>query len=239
MAGSRRERVRAATDEEIRRTARQLLVRDGEHGMTLRAVAREMGMTAPGLYRYVDSHADLLALVTLDVYAELSEAMEEARNSLPEDDPAARLLAVSRAFRGWALGHRPEFGLVFTNPIVSMLEPVEGRIEAAAQRFGLVFGELFAVVLQRYASPLPAVADLDRGFVAQLETVDSEKVAGMPLGARYLFVTCWVRLYGCVCMEVFGHLGWALPDSEPVFEDTLRHLTSLMGIAEEYRPPQP
>lgn len=234
---SRRERVRAATEEEIRVTARRLLVAQGPEGMTLRAIARVMGMTAPALYRYVDSHADLLVLVTVDVYDELRSAMEAARDTLPGDDPAARLLAVSRAFRRWALAHPPEFGLVFTQPIVSMLTPTESELEGAAQRFGLVFGELFAAVLTRYGSPLPDVADLDPTYVAQLEAVDPGKVAAMPVGAHYLFVTAWVRLYGCVCMEVFGHLGWAVQDSEPVFEDVLREISGRMGIAERYSPP--
>ncbi len=234
---SRRQRVRAATEEEIRCTARRLLVAHGPEGMTLRAIARDMGMTAPALYRYVDSHADLLVLVTVDVYDELRAAMEAARDALPDDDPAGRLLAVSRAFRGWALQHPPEFGLVFTQPIVSLLKPTESELEGAAQRFGLVFGELFAAVLARYRSPLPAVAELDPAYVAQLEAVDADKVAGMPVGARYLFVTAWVRLYGCVCMEVFGHLGWAVQDSAPVFEDALRDIAARMGIAKQYRPP--
>ncbi|HLN69148.1 MAG TPA: helix-turn-helix domain-containing protein, partial [Streptosporangiaceae bacterium] len=58
-APSRRDRLRAATTEEIIQTARRLLVRSGPEAMSLRAIAREMGMTAPGLYRYFDSHEAL------------------------------------------------------------------------------------------------------------------------------------------------------------------------------------
>ena len=57
---SRRDRLRAATSEEIIQTARRLLVQSGPEAVTLRAIAREMGMTAPGLYRYFDSHEELL-----------------------------------------------------------------------------------------------------------------------------------------------------------------------------------
>ncbi|MBA2716662.1 MAG: TetR/AcrR family transcriptional regulator [Propionibacteriales bacterium] len=232
---SRRDRVRAATEEEIRATARALLVAEGPEAMTLRAIARDMGMTAPALYRYVKSHRVLVALVTVDCYDELISVMTGARDQRPSDDLAGRLMAVSRAFRRWALEHPREFGLVFTNPMTHLLTQSEDVVEAAAQRFGLVFGELFASVLSRYGTRLPERGEIPPAYVAELEAVDPEKVADMPLGARYLFLSAWVRLYGCVCMEVFGHLAWAVQDTEPVFEEALRDCATLIGIADEYK----
>ncbi len=231
---SRRDKMRAATEEEIRATARTLLVTDGAEAMTLRAIARAMGMTAPALYRYVDSHQDLVALVTVDCYDELVSVMTRAREQRGQDDLAGQLIAVSRAFRRWALEHPREFGLVFTNPMTQLLTQSEDAVEAAAQRFGLVFGELFAGVLRQYGTQLPEHGQITPAYVAELEAVDPEKVAGMPLGARYLFLSAWVRLYGCVCMEVFGHLAWAVQDTEPVFEEALRDCATLIGIADEY-----
>ena len=60
QAVSRRDRVRAATTGEIKETARQILVAEGPGAVSLREIAREMGMTAPALYRYFGSHEDLL-----------------------------------------------------------------------------------------------------------------------------------------------------------------------------------
>jgi hypothetical protein len=59
----------------------------------------------------------------------------------------------------------------------------------------------------------------------------------LPLGAMSISLFCWIRLYGMVCMEVFGHLRFALDDAEPMFEAELRALGEVLGIAREYAPP--
>ncbi|HEX9032007.1 MAG TPA: TetR/AcrR family transcriptional regulator [Streptosporangiaceae bacterium] len=74
----RRDRVRAATSQEIIQTARQLLIEEGVAAVSLRAIAREMGMTAPALYRYFGSHEELIQHVVADVFTELSDHVEAA-----------------------------------------------------------------------------------------------------------------------------------------------------------------
>ena len=77
-APSRRDRLRAATIEEIIQTARQLLVKNGPEAVSLRAIAREMGMTAPGLYRYFGSHEELVRHVCASIFTELGEDIHRA-----------------------------------------------------------------------------------------------------------------------------------------------------------------
>src|SRR3712207_3591013 len=101
-AGSRRDRARADTLREIKLTARRVLVDQGVDGLALRAVAREMGMTAPGLYRYFDSREDLVENVVADLYDELTGVLESARDDARAATPPIQLLACSRAFRRWA-----------------------------------------------------------------------------------------------------------------------------------------
>ena len=105
---TRRGRARAATDKDIRRTARALLVEQGPEAVTLRAIARELGITAPALYRYYESRDDLLENLRLDVIADLSLELAEQTAALP-DDGTARLFGVCRGFRRWSLGHPKEF----------------------------------------------------------------------------------------------------------------------------------
>src|SRR3974390_2952058 len=85
---SRRDRLRAATVEEIIRTARRLLVGSGPEAMSLRAIAREMGMTAPGLYRYFDSHDELLRHVCANIFTELGEDIQQAIQAAAAAAPA-------------------------------------------------------------------------------------------------------------------------------------------------------
>jgi AcrR family transcriptional regulator len=75
---SRRDRLRAATKDEIIQTARGLLLREGPESVSLRAIAREMGMTAPGLYRYFSSHEELIRHVIASIFTELSADIHQA-----------------------------------------------------------------------------------------------------------------------------------------------------------------
>src|SRR5687767_7833434 len=102
---SRRDRARADTVREIKETARRVLVEQGVDGLALRAVAREMGMTAPALYRYFDSREDLVENVVADLYDELVAVLEAARDDARPATAPVQLLACSRAFRRWSITH--------------------------------------------------------------------------------------------------------------------------------------
>src|SRR3954453_10376416 len=112
---TRRGRARAATEQDIRRTARKLLVEQGPEAVTLRAIARELGITAPALYRYYESRDDLVENLRLDVCADLAEELAEDIAELP-DDGIMQLFAICKGFRRWALTHTKEFTLVFASP---------------------------------------------------------------------------------------------------------------------------
>jgi AcrR family transcriptional regulator len=226
----RREQRRKETLREITATARRLLVREGSSGVTLRAIARELGMTAPALYRYFDSHESLVTALAADLYHELADALERARDAEPDDDVGARLRAASRAFRSWSLANRPEFGLLFANPMTDPTGPAADDCEAAGHRFGLVFGRLFSQLWHTRPFPVPDRADLSPVLVRQLEGWEDEMRGGMPIPAVYVFLRCWTALYGTVTMEVFGHLGWALEDTEPIFEATLQDNLRLLAL---------
>src|SRR3954451_14969370 len=147
---SRRDRLRADTVREIKTTARQVLVDQGVDGLALRAVAREMGMTAPALYRYFSSREDLVENVVADLYDELVAVIEAARDDARPATAPVQLLACSRAFRHWATTHHPEFGLLFGSAgdgvVPAHGEPghEEGPADLAAARFGAVFAVLVA-----------------------------------------------------------------------------------------------
>jgi len=114
---TRRERQRAATYDEIVTVARTLL--GGPEPLSLRAIAAEMGLTAPALYRYVDSYQELLMLVARSIFEDVISAMTSARDRYPDDDPAAQTIAASVAFRAWGLTHPEEFGLIFANAAIT------------------------------------------------------------------------------------------------------------------------
>jgi AcrR family transcriptional regulator len=237
---SRRERARADTVREIKATARRVLVEQGVDGLALRAVAREMGMTAPALYRYFASREDLVEHVVADLYTELCDVLEAARDAVEPADAPLQLLEVSRTFRRWATTHPPEFGLLFGSPADSVVAfdkhaEDEGPAQQAAHRFGQVFGALVAQIYLERGFPVPADDELAPGLQEQLRDWCDTLPVPLPLGVMYVFLSCWIRLYGIVAMEIFGHLRFALDDAEPMFEAELRALAGVLG-AEEHFP---
>jgi AcrR family transcriptional regulator len=237
---SRRDRQRADTVREIKMTARQVLVKQGVDGLALRAVAREMGMTAPALYRYFDSREDLVENVVADLYDELVAVLEAARDDARPATPPTQLLACSRAFRRWATTHHAEFGLLFGSAGDGVMSAPgtpdggESPAELAGRRFGAVFAVLVAQIYAERGFPAPADDEIEPALQEQLRACTAQFPVQLPLGVMQVFLSCWIRLYGLVCMEIFGHLKFALNDAEPMFEAELHGLALVLGVADAY-----
>ena len=294
---SRRDRVRAATVTEIKDTARRILVAEGPDGLSLRAIAREMGMTAPALYRYFPSREDLIGALIADLYDELTAAISTAAGAAGDaagriagaaargaagnpargtagdaaggidgaaargaagnlargtargvgggaaagetagGDPRAGITAASRAFRAWALAHPREFGLLFGSPIPGIdAHSDDSPAGLASERFGQVFGDLVARIYLASPFPVPAEDEMDPELRRQLRDWCSGLPVELPVGAGQVFLSCWIRLYGMVALEVFGHVQFALPDAEPLFEAELRDLAVKLGFGRSTAP---
>ncbi len=241
-APSRRDRVRAATTSEIKQTARRLLVQQGSEAVSLRAIARAMGMTAPALYRYFDSHEELLRHVVADIFTELADELHEkidaASDAAGRADAAegldlmtVRLIAACRAFRGWALGHRPEFSMIFGSPLPGLELAQDDPVMECGLRLCQVFLDLFHELWLRRPFDVPGPDEIDPSLRRQLERYREHTGSDLPIGALQTFLRCWVVLYGAVCLEVFGHLRFALEDPSPMFELMLSDLTPMLGLA--------
>lgn len=228
---TRRERQRQATYEEIVDVSRQLL--RAEAGLSLRAVAAEMGMTAPALYRYVDSHQELLLLVVRSILDDVITALREARDRHSNDDPAAQILASAVAFRRWARANRDEFTLTFANTATADGQSPEEDPDDVAVRLDEFFSDMFAAVWKRYGFDLPRDDELDpvvvNAIAAPEGTVQMPCVfPELPVGLSWMFIRCWMRLYGTVTLEVFGHMDPDIIGSGALFlamlEDNARDL---------------
>jgi AcrR family transcriptional regulator len=242
---SRRDRLRAATIDEIIQTARQLLVKDGPEAVSLRAIAREMGMTAPGLYRYFGSYEELHRYLCANIFTELGadigRAIEAA--TAPSEDPHAKLtvkmVAACREFRRWALTHKDEFALVFGVPLPGLDDGRYDIADECALAFAGTFFTLFLELWQRNPFPVLAREEIDPGLREQLELYRDRigiglSAAELPVGAMLTFLRCWTKLYGAVTLEAFDHLRFALDDPAPMFDYTLAEMAAQLGL--EYPP---
>ncbi len=222
------------TDAEIRRVASALLVERGPDAVTLRAIARELGVTAPALYRYYKSLEDLLERLRLDFCADLAEELTAEIATLP-DDGAVQFFAICRGFRRWALAHTREFTLVFASPGAGQ-----------ARRFDEPFGRIFLAATGRLLANYDIVTpptdvippelreDLAH-FQTELLAALSESGQKFPaekldLGVTYLMIQIWARLYGHVTLEVFGNYPIPLDNPEILFDAMLADLGRTAGL---------
>jgi AcrR family transcriptional regulator len=235
---TRRERMRAQTSAEIKKAARAQLIEHGRGGVQLRAIARHLGMTAPALYRYFPSLDELIAALTVDLYDELTTQMTTARDADPNAHVFAQMMAVSRAFRTWAMNNPAEFGLLFATPPVSFGEHIDTPCEAASARFGGVFAELFLQIWAQHPFPLDeeVAPDLAESLTPYWTWLVEERMSSIPMAAVVVFLEDWIRLYGTVAMETFGHLRWATSQGDAMFEQTLRSMAASVGALNCYSP---
>lgn len=241
---TRRDRGRADTDRAIRAQARALLVNDGPQAVTLRAIAREMGITAPALYRYYASREDLIEHLRADVCEDLAAELGEDLAVVADDDRIGQVLAVCRGFRRWALGHPQEFVLVFASPAESSANCPVG--ERGQDISGDSFGRIFLSVAGRVlaSGPLvtppalsvpPSLLDDLTAFRGELLRVIAETGVEVPaerlsVATAYVMLQFWVRLYGQVALEVFGQYPFQVTDAEHLFEVMLSDLAREVGL---------
>lgn len=225
-----RAQSRAATRERIVAAARSLVT--GGHELTLRAVARELDLTAPALYRYAASHQDLVRMIAIAIDADVAERVTAAGAAYDVDDPAARLVAASVEFRRWALGNREEFALVFTNVDV---ECVVDLAEIAST--GMAFSGLLFTVWDKYRFAVPALDDLDPGLAEIMRDPQvPADLTGIPdemRGLVWILERAWSRLYGTVTLEVFGHVDPRVVEQAHLFRAMISDQAGPLGLAPE------
>lgn len=239
QGGTRRERQRRATMDEIVQVSRRLL--EDPQGISLRSIAAEMGMTAPALYRYVDNYDDLIYRVAASVYDDLVAALETARDRYPAVDPAAQIVAASAAFRQWSLAHRTEFGLIFANTSTSVVTAGQTVCAEAGRRFGALFSELFIRVWERVRFPVPDDDEIEPTLRDRLLSGEAEYSGmhdrwperGAPVGLHWQFLRIWSRLYGTVTLEVYEHVDTFVVESGALFRDMITGCGRDMGLTDD------
>ncbi len=233
---TRRERMRAATELEIRQHARTLLADQGREAVTLRAIARELGITAPALYRYYNSREDLLRQLCDDVCADLSAELDEQLNAVEAGDDLAKVFTVCREFRRWALAHPQEFGLVFATPPREPGTPEQDRF--ASLFLGFVGRLMSESGVQASPDKVPPELEPDLATNQEaLATAFSVEGIDMPPeaigpGAAYFLLRWWVRLYGHVALEVFGRFPFDVQHADRLFDSLLTELAHDAGLDE-------
>ena len=219
----KRARNRQAVEADILRVAREHLATVGAAGLSLRAVARDLGMVSSGIYRYVDSRDELLTRLIVDSYLSLAAAVRTAHDRVDPADLVGRWNALGRALRGWALEHPNDFALIYGSPVPDYEAPAERTTEP-----GTAVLTLLVTLLEdaRRSGRVPVAATLGipatEAAAALGQLLDDPMFTGTAIEPTMLAqgIAAWTLLLGAVTSEVFAQLG-PLPNAPALFETLL------------------
>jgi len=230
-----RERARAELTREIKEEARRQLAETGAHGLSLRAVARELGMVSSALYRYFPSRDDLLTALIIDAYDALGEAAETAIAASAK--PRVGWLAACHAIRGWALAHPHEYALIYGSPVPGYRAPQ--ATVGPASRVPLAFmGVLRDAVA---GGDMPAGDDgavtgpgLGGALADQAAAIAALATApgapAVPAEVVVRAVIAWTQLSGMISFELFGQFVGSFEPADALFEYAVAHLAAFVGL---------
>ncbi|MEU8384659.1 TetR/AcrR family transcriptional regulator [Streptosporangium sp. NPDC048865] len=231
MSSSRtaRERVRAELTREIADVARRQLAVDGASGLSLRAVAREMGMASSAVYRYFPSRDDLLTTLIIDGYNAVGEAVESADAAVPPGDHGGRWIAVCHAVRDWALAHPHEYALLYGSPVPGYRAPQD--TVPAALRDTVVYGRIISEA-HRAGALHPPGADppVPPSFAGDAARV-RELMPGVPDDVVARSLIAWTGLFGWVGFELFGQFDNVILDRATAFDHAMRCQARTLGLS--------
>jgi len=219
-----RARVRAEMTEEIKTVARRHLATDGAD-LSLRAVARDLGMASSAVYRYFASRDELLTALIIDAYDSLGAAAERAAGD--DGDPMERWLKASFAVRDWALADPHQWALIYGSPVPGYQAPAD-TITPATRVVLLIV----AIVRDAHATgrigPQPPITGR---YAEELAAVAAQYSPGVPPRLVGATVAAFVQLLGAVSAELFGQLNNSIDeDRRGFFEFQMRGAASFIGL---------
>ncbi|MFD5053022.1 TetR/AcrR family transcriptional regulator [Streptomyces tendae] len=217
-----RERRRTAAAQEILDAAERHIGEHGPAALSLRAVARSLGMTVQALYHYFPNRDALVTTLIAKAYGELSDALQAAADGVRATPSTPRLVVVADAYRDWGVARPEHFQLLYGTPLRYYAAPAEGPTTQAVRRMGAIFQrELFAgfTPAQLAAADVPPLSPPYREHLAQLPL---HAQGDLPPAAVALFLSAWGHVHGLVVLEVFGHTAFLGDHQAEVFRTSVR-----------------
>ncbi|WP_405809895.1 TetR/AcrR family transcriptional regulator [Streptomyces sp. NBC_00210] len=221
-----RERARIEVTAAIKDEARKQLAAEGAAKLSLRAVARQLGMVSSALYRYFPSRDDLLTALIVDAYDAVGAAAETAlANATDHDDHPARWTATCSAVRAWALAHPHEYALIYGSPVPGYTAPMD--TVGPASRVGLVLLSIARDAHRANGIALPPLADELR---PEAHRLTSEIAPDLPPAVVVALVGAWSQLFGLISFELFGQFNRVVEDRDAFFAHAAGRLAHEVGL---------
>lgn len=227
-AASLRARVRAGMAEEIKQTARRHLAENGAPQLSLRAVARDVGIVSSAIYRYFASRDELLTALIIDAYNSMGESVETAEAAVDRSELLGRFQAVCQGVRAWALAHPHEFALIYGSPVPGYVAPQDTVGPASRPTVALT-----TIIADGVAAGVlrPEPGEWLSAAVAE-ETIRLAERMGADVPAQIMArgMVAWTELFGAVTFELFGRLNNVIDDRTAWFDYQVGVLAKLVGL---------
>ena len=231
MAGPHTARARARTQmlDDIKREALRQLAADGAAGLSLRAVARELGVVSSGLYRYYANRDELLTALIVDAYDDLAGAITRAVGGVPGPEHRLRWIAACGALRQWAGQQPARFSLLYGSPVPGYRAPGT-TIEPATRVIVALLGGLADAARDGAlaARPEPAPTDLRE----QLTAMAAGLKLDLPPGPLVRAVGAFAELIGLITLELGGHFVGGFEPADTLFAHSVADLADRVGLGE-------
>jgi AcrR family transcriptional regulator len=239
-AASIRARVRAEMIDEIKETARRQLAAEGAN-LSLRAIARELGVVSSALYRYFAGRDELLTALIIDAYNAIGAVGERADAAVAERlDLTGRWLAIAHAWRDWALAHPAEYALIHGSPIPGYAAPPDTiapanrrfLVIAAILRDGQRSGARAPARTPAELPPLPPFPPLPAALAGELTAISAGLGAEADADLMARAVIAVTEVFGALNFELFGQFNNAIDERRTWFDFQARAMADLIGLPE-------
>ncbi|MGW3957435.1 TetR/AcrR family transcriptional regulator [Streptomyces sp. NPDC004752] len=221
---SLRQRRRAAATQEIVAAAESYIAEHGPQALSLRGVARNLGMTVQGLYHYFPNRDALVTVLVTKAYDDLADAVMAAVDAVADEPAALRFMSATEGYRRWAITHVERFQLLYGTPLRHYTAPHEGPTTQAVHRMRAIFQrEMF----EGFTTAQLAAANtrgLSSALQAHLEPLFPHGSETLPPPASALLLGAWGHMHGMVVLEVFGHTSFIGEHQAEIFHMAMRDL---------------
>ena len=215
--GGVRARARTEIVERALVSAHRQLADVGAAALSVRAIARDLGMASSAIYRYFQSRDALLTRLITDAYVDLAEAARRAEAAVDRSDHRGRFVATARAARRWAIADPHRYALLYGSPVPGYAAPVD-TVEPAIAVGLLLLGAVADA--EAAGAPLRAVT-LPTVISDEFERLADGVGATLDPGVMAAGIGVWTALYGHISFELFGHLTDVVDDREAWFDTFL------------------
>jgi AcrR family transcriptional regulator len=221
-----RERARTEITAAIKGEARKQLAAEGAAKLSLRAVARELGMVSSALYRYFPNRDDLLTALIVDAYDAIGAAAETAlAGAADPDDHPARWTALCSAVRAWALAHPHEYALIYGSPVPGYTAPQDTI--GPASRVGLALVSVARDAHRAHGIALPPLAEELR---PEAHRLTADIAPDLPPAVAVALVAAWSQLFGLISFEIFGQFNRVVEERDVFFAQAVARLAHEVGL---------